>query len=132
MSSNLLTGGIAATIGKAMAFLFRDATLERDTISITSPPASPDVDVADWAPSVTTTTSFSCKAIFEDYSDYFRATNMVEANDRKILVLATSLSTVPVPGDRIILDGLTYDVCNPVKTDPAKAVWVIQGRQGEV
>lgn len=129
MSSDLLTGGMKAIIGSAFASIFRSATLERDVMSSTST-SSPDEDTPEWAPSVASTIVFTCKAIYETYSTYARANNLVQVNDRKVLVLAASLSTTPVIGDRMIIDGITFDVMDVV-TDPANAVWEIQGRVGE-
>lgn len=131
--STLLTTDIKNIIGDALNDLFRSATIERDTLSTTAPPASPDLDVQDWAPEVTSTTTYTCKAIYENYSKYMLANNLVQANDRKIMILATSLVTTPEIGDRIILDSLTFVIPpgGKIDIDPAGAVWNVQGRIGE-
>lgn len=126
MTTTLLRGGLKATIGMALTGLFRDATLERDGTSTSN---SPDVDAADWAPIVTGTTQYTCKAIYESYSNYSHANNLVDINDRKVLVLASTLSTTPIPGDRVIIDSLTFDV-EQVDTDPANAVWQLKAKVG--
>jgi hypothetical protein len=130
--STLLTGDIKNIIGAAFNDLFRSAVIERDT-QITTNPASPDADAQDWAPEVTGTTTYTCKAIYETYSKYMMANNMVQANDRKIMILAASLSTNPAIGDRIILDSLTFVIPagGKIEIDPAGAVWEVQGRIGE-
>ncbi|WP_156332363.1 MULTISPECIES: hypothetical protein [Rhodopseudomonas] len=52
----------------------------------------------------------------------------MQANDRQVLVLAASLSGVtPLPGDRVAVRGVTF-TANATSTDPATAVWEIQGR----
>lgn len=99
--------------------VFLDAALYRDDAGVggsdfdPAPPGTPQ--------------QFACKAIHDSYSDYFQKGGLVEANDRKVLILATSLSIAPVQGDRITIDGLTLTIVN-VKTDPAKAVWECQVR----
>jgi hypothetical protein len=114
-----LAGSIARTIGSAMSGLFLAATLTRDV------PAAPGSDP--WDPEAPTVATYSCKAINNSYSDYFQKGGLVEANDRKVLILAASLSVTPAQGDRVTIDGLTLTIIN-LKTDPAKAVWECQAR----
>jgi hypothetical protein len=113
-----LAGSIAKTIGKAFNSLFLDATLTRDVAGVSPDPADPV------AP---TQTTFACKAIVEVYSDYLRKSGLVNERDRKVLVLASTLSTVPKPDDRISISGIAFTVMS-VATDPATATWEIQGR----
>lgn len=115
--SGLLQGGIAKTVGAAFKGLFLDATLRRD-----GPTTGPAYDPTPGAPA-----TYACKAIVETYSAFYRAQGLVEANDRKVLVLAASLGVRPLPGDRITVSGITFTAQN-VSTDPAEAVWTVQGR----
>jgi hypothetical protein len=116
--TSLLEGGLAKTIGSAFKTLFLDAVLTRETPGEGGDPFDPP------APVVTT---YGCKAIVEGYSDYFKKNGLVDAKDRKVLVLAASLDVTPEPGDRVTVQNVTFSVVT-VATDPATAVWEIQGR----
>ncbi|MGB6080224.1 MAG: hypothetical protein WBF99_12270 [Xanthobacteraceae bacterium] len=109
---------LPATIGSALKAVFLDAVLTRETPGEGGDPFDPP------APTVT---PYSCKAIVEGYSDYFKKNGLVGAKDRKVLVLATSLAVKPEPGDLITVQNVTFSVVT-VATDPATAVWEIQGR----
>jgi len=114
--ANPLAGSLAKTIGNAMKGLFLDATLLRDTASSNSP----DIDPFD--PPAPSTTSYSCKAIHDEYSEHDRLAGLVGQGDRKVLILAHSLSVTPINGDRITIRGRTLLITD-VSTDPALAVW---------
>jgi len=122
MTSPLL-GSLAATIGSAFRTLFLDATLDRDVAA-----AGGDA----WNPAAPTAASYTCKAIHEEWGVTYVAGGMVNEGEVKVLVLATSLATEPLPGDRITIRGKTYTIVPkgsgqpPVSTDPAKAVWVLR------
>jgi hypothetical protein len=113
-----LSGALAAQVYQGMKNLFLDATLTRDVPGTITDPADPP------AP---TPTAYACKGIVEKYSDYFRASGLVSAKDRKVLILANSLSVTPAPDDRVTISGVTFTVIT-VGTDPATAVFEIQGR----
>jgi hypothetical protein len=63
----------------------------------------------------------------EKYSDYFSKQGLVQDGDRKVLILANSLSVRPVVNSRITISGIIFTTIK-VDTDPATAVWEIQGR----
>jgi hypothetical protein len=113
-----LQGALAAQIYKGMKGLFLDATYTVDVPGTITDPADPP------AP---TPTDYACKGIVEKYSDYFRANSLVDAKDRKVLILAGSLAVKPVPNARVTIGGVTFAIIK-VDTDPATAVWEIQGR----
>jgi hypothetical protein len=52
---------------------------------------------------------------------------LVDAKDRKVLILAASLEVTPEPGDRITIQNITFVIQN-VSTDPATAVGECRGR----
>jgi hypothetical protein len=112
-----LSGSLARTIGSAFSWLFLDAVLSVDSVAGGGDPFDPP------AP---TTTTYACKAIVDDYSDYYRANGLVGAKDRKILILATSVAVLPRQGNRVTVGGDTFTIIS-VKTDPATAVWECQG-----
>jgi len=113
-----LEGSLAATIGQAMSFLFLDATLARDVAGTITDPADPPVP---------TEASYTCKAIVEDYAERFRLDGTVKFNERKVLILATTLSVTPLPNDRITIRSATYTVM-AVASDPALATWELKVR----
>ena len=122
--TSILQGALAATIGRAFANLFFPATLARDGVA-----SGPNFD-----PTFGPTLSWPCKAIFDEWGSFTLAQGLVSGTDRKVLILATSLATVPQGGDRITLDGATLEVYSGgegqpgVSTDPAKAVWTLRAR----
>lgn len=115
-----LEGLIAQKIGAGMAKIFYDAVLTRTSLGPSLSPGEPGTE---------TETEYACKGIVENYSDYAIANSLVDAQDRKILILATSLAIEPTDGDEVTIRGETYRVLPPVKTDPAKAVWELRGRK---
>jgi len=117
--AGLLSGGIAATVGNAFAGLFYAATLTQKSTT--------GGNAYDPSSGSTTSTDYACKGIVDEYSAYDFATGLVQVNDRKILILATSLSVTPKPDDLVTIRGATYRVIR-VSTDPAIAVWELQGR----
>lgn len=118
--ASILEGSLAQTIHTALKGLFYDATLVRDVLT----PSSPDTP---FDPVVSGQSTFTCKAIVNTYSNFYRLNNMVTAEDRRIIILTRSLTTTPVVGDRITIRGQTLKISN-VTADPALATWECQGR----
>lgn len=119
----LLDGDIAALVSDGLdaADLPLDLTLTRTTAG-QSDPAQP------WVPTQDTVTSYACRGFEDSYSAYYIANGLVQEGDRKIAVLAQSLSITPQPGDQITSRGQTFTVIG-VKTDPARALWECQARK---
>jgi hypothetical protein len=115
-----LEGPLAAKIGKAFASIFYPCTLTRST------PAAPD-PAAPWAPGEPETTAYPCLGMVEAYSDYAIANSIVDAQDRKVMILASSLTIVPTDLDTVTIRGASYRVLQ-VKTDPGRAVWELRVR----
>lgn len=115
---------IPGTIADALGGDFRDAVLTR-----AGTPTGPTYDPTPGAP-----TPYACRAIHDTWSAYYRASGLVQANDQRVLVLATTLATTPKLGDTIALEGMTLRVVSDgggqpgVSTDPAGAVWVLRCR----
>lgn len=69
-------------------------------------------------PGTGSTSTYSCRAVFQDYSNFERDGTLILAGDRKVLVAAKGLSIEPQPGDKLI-DGLdTYTVVRPSPIAP--------------
>lgn len=121
-----LAGSLARTIGTAMGGLFLDATLAR-TVNAAG--------ANDWTPGTPTTTTYACKAITEAFGSTWLTGGLVDADDVKILVLASSLAFEPQPGDVVTIRGEAFTVVPPgkgkaaVTTDPARAVWELRAKR---
>lgn len=76
-----------------------------------------------------TTTAYTFKGFFEDYSEGSVDGALVKDGDRKVMMLADSLSSPVVPdiGDSITLEGQTRSIIR-IKRDPAGATYVCQVR----
>lgn len=121
-----LAGSLAKQIYKGMKSLFLDATLERDVV-----PASPVYDPAD--PPAPVTTTYTCKAIRDDFKTGYLINGLVQANDVSVTILQQSLSVTPQSGDRITITGMggpwaivptDTGGIPAVRADPANAVWM--------
>lgn len=106
-------------VNGAFGDVFYDAVMTVDVI-----PTSPPYDPAD--PPAPVPVNYSCKAIVESYSDYFRKNGLVDAKDRKVLILANSVAVKPAAGNRVTIQGITFTI-HEVSTDPASAVWECRG-----
>lgn len=118
----LLDGGISKIVTGALSGLFLNHVLIRKTT--TSDPNKP------WEKAVTAETNYSCKAVALDYKAHEVDGERVKQTDKKILILAGTLSVEPQMGDYIQLVGETrrYNLVSPVKKDPASATYECQGR----
>jgi hypothetical protein len=106
-------------IGDALGDIFLDAVLTRDVPQVESPPAQP------WKRQETEPQTFACKAIPEQYAERYRVDGTIKAGERRVMILANSLATTPVVGDRITVRNETFKV-SEIATDPAQAVWVLR------
>jgi hypothetical protein len=113
----LLDGDLKAIIGGAVADLFLSATLTKRTTSGSR-----------YDPTLATGTSYTCKAIREEYSERFRLDGTVKRGDVKVLVTAASLSVEPEAGDTITVSGDKERTIVAVASDPAGATWELQAR----
>lgn len=113
-----LSGSLAKTIGKAFNSLFLPAMLVRDVPQTGGDPADPLPPLP---------ANFPCRGMVESYSQYLRANGLVQANERKVLILAFSLGVRPAAGDRVTIRGVTFTLLE-VSTDPAEAVWECKGQ----
>jgi hypothetical protein len=110
---------IPATIGAAFANVFRDATLTRVSGRTSDGRGGYSQ----------TTTDDACKALVTEYTAFQRLSAGIPANERKILVLATTLanSAPPATGDTITIQGRTWSIVE-VSSDPANATYECRGK----
>lgn len=113
-----LSGSLARAVYAAAKGIFLDASLVRKGVS----------GGASFDPTAAPETTYTCKAIVEAYSLKARADGLVDVNDRKVLILAESLSVIPAVGDKITIQGITF-LALEISTDPATAVWEVRGRK---
>lgn len=69
--------------------------------------------------SLTTVTS-QTQGFVETVSEYARAATTIHHEVRGLLI-AQMMTFVPTAGDRVTIDGKTWTIVGPVKTDPAGA-----------
>lgn len=120
MASPLI--GLPKTVYKAFKGIFLDATLTRDGANST----------AAYDPTTATATTYTCKAIAQDFSTGVQGLGLVGASDISILILASSLAVQPEALDRIAIpsqgiSGVVYGGQSGMKavtSDPARATWV--------
>lgn len=76
-----------------------------------------------------TSTAHSCKAVLSDYNDYQMSNTVIQTGDRKVLILTNTISggVVPAMGDKITIEGATYNIIR-AKRDPAAATYECQVR----
>jgi len=99
-------------ISSALSDMFRDATLTR-----VGPGAS------DGRGGYTeTTTTDACKGLVTEYTAWQRQALGIPASERKILLLAATLTAAPKPGDRVTIQGKAWSVVD-VTSDPANATY---------
>lgn len=117
---------IRAEIGAGLADIFFDATLIRDTAASAA---------AAWDSGAVTSVNYPCKAIHEMWAASLMASGLVNIDEVRVLILATSLSVEPKPLDRITIRNETFTIVPmgsgraPVMTDPAQAVWDCRARK---
>lgn len=77
-----------------------------------------------------TETDYAARGVVDDYSDREVNESLVQAGDRRILLLGSTIDSgaVPETGDAITIEGTKYEIVGPVKRDPAAASYTCQGR----
>ena len=121
---------LAGTIYGATAGLFFDAVLTRTSVASQTDSYDPNTGSS-------STTSYACKAIHEEFSVGYHQRGLVDVGDFKFLILAYGLSVEPQPGDYVSIPsrGVAGTIVpegsgmKAVTTDPAKAVWTCRCRK---
>jgi hypothetical protein len=117
---SILEGELAATIA--------DALIEADlplAITLTRTTAGSGGDP--WNPPTGTTTTYQCSGFTDSYRDAERVGTLIEATDRKVIVIGATLLTTPEVSDTVNIQGEPLNVMS-VLTDPARALWELQCR----
>jgi hypothetical protein len=111
-----LSGSLARAIHLGLKGTFLTAALTRDVAGTPSP------DTTGFDPAVPTQTTYTCKAIHEAYSEMLKRDGLVKEGERKVIILAESLSVEPTATDRITIRSETFTILD-VEADPALATW---------
>ena len=75
-----------------------------------------------------TTSNITCEGFVDKYKLYQIDGSRVRADDRKVVIIADSLSgAVPEPGDTVTISGKTRNIID-VAQDPASATYECQSR----
>lgn len=120
--SSILEGELAATISEALI----DANIPFDITINRTVPGEPDPETP-WIPGEPTVTAYSCKGFIENYREDFIAGGVVQSDDVKVVVLATTLSIDPDLSDTVTARGITYSIIS-ISPDPAIATIALQAR----
>jgi len=112
---------IAKEIAKAVAPGMLPATLTRVTPGTRTAASS--------SGTTPTTTSHAARGLVDDYTDFEMDGTLVQRGDRRILLVANSITGLafPRPGDRITILDTIYTVVR-VKSDLALATYTCQVR----
>ena len=119
---SILEGELAETISSALmdAGIPYGVTLTRAGETVPGP--NP------WDPPVVTPPQvFEAKGFVETYSDMLVSAGVVQALDRKIVVLAPTLNTTPELTDTVTVRGQSFTIVN-ISFDPALATIELQAR----
>ncbi|MBJ3777874.1 hypothetical protein [Acuticoccus mangrovi] len=73
-------------------------------------------------------TEYPCRGWRDEWDQDVVDGTLIQQNDVKIVVLATTLSIVPTSSETVTVDGLTYNIIN-ITTDPANATFTLQARR---
>lgn len=78
-----------------------------------------------------TTANYACKGFVSSFSAQQIDGTLIRVEDRKISIFGSSLTAgvEPKPGDRITIEGITFNVINDVERDPASVKYVCHGRR---
>ncbi|MAO65054.1 MAG: hypothetical protein CL666_08640 [Balneola sp.] len=114
---------IQGIVSDAFSGQLKPVTLTRENKGDYDPPTDSYRDGAD-------PDTYTTEGIVEDWAAYLVESGAVEANTRKILMIAKPLGTEPKQGDTITIEGDSYMVVGIPERDPDTATWVVQGRVG--
>jgi len=114
---SILDGELAATLTDALIEADIPGALVIRRQETSGPP---------WDP-VTSDVDYNCMGWIDDYDAASRAGSLVQQNDRKVFVVASTLVIAPIVTDRLVVGTTLYTIIG-VQRDPAGACWVLQCR----
>jgi hypothetical protein len=78
-------------------------------------------------PGPSTPDPHACQGWVDEYDQDHRDGTLIQANDRKVIIVASSLDIVPTTAETVTIRGATYSIIR-VALDPAGAVYEMQAR----
>lgn len=115
-----LRGSIPRLVARALAPVLEDLTYQE----VAQVPV--DADKA-WEGTTEAVRPHRCRGYVGEFSRAELASSLVEANDRKVVVVADSLDVEPDETGRVVVSGRSLAVVS-VRSDPLRATWEIQAR----
>jgi hypothetical protein len=84
-----------------------------------------------YAPTITYTETAAVKGALQSYASRYIDGNIIQANDRRALILASSIAVTPAPGDRLLIDGDDWTVLlvRPYVVGSTTVAYSLQVRQ---
>lgn len=114
--------GLPSLFDSALKSVMYEATLER--------PVTTGGDKWNPATGAAGTGKDTGRGFVEEYSDYAIANSLAREKERKVTLMMYSFKKLqPQPEDQITIQGDTYVLVGPVKSDPAKATATFKGRK---
>lgn len=119
---SILEGELAQTI--------TDALLDADipyTVTINrTEPGAPDPETP-WIPGDPTLVAYECMGFTEQFSADYISGGLVQADDVRVVILATTLAISPALSDTVTVRGQTLAIIR-ISPDPALATIALQAR----
>ena len=102
-----------------------------DALSAANIPQSAIVSVQEssgpaWEP-IIVDVAYDCRGWTDNYATIDHVDSNVQVNDRKVFIVASTLTPTPAPGNTVTIAGATFSIIT-VALDPAGACWVLQCR----
>lgn len=120
----LLSGYVAAQVNKYLGPQLLPATLIKMTQGARTPGNLSGGMNQTFA-------NYAARGFVEGYAAHLIDGSVIQINDRKISLLGKSIAggQIPATGDRIVIEGATYDVIGVPERDPDGAMYICQCRQ---
>ena len=115
-----LRGSIARTVARALSPIAIPITYKE----VTQVPVD---EAQPWLGMTERVVRHACRGWVESFSRFEVTRSLVEATDRKVVVLADTLAVQPSETGRVVVDGESLSIAS-VRSDPARATWGIQAR----
>lgn len=113
-----LAGSLARQLGRALKPMMLPMTLRR----VTTGPYDPATGTTS-----AVETDYPCKGYVDSYNRQLEAAQLVQANDRKVLILSSTLDATPSLSDKLVIDSVSYTI-HHISRDAAGATWTLQAR----
>ncbi len=119
---SILDGYLAEQLTDALTA----ADIPQDCVVTTQETVDPGTP---WDPSDDTITNVdhACQGWVDDYSTLDRTNTLIQLNDRRVYIVASTLDVTPAPTSTVTINGATLTVI-AVSRDPAGTAWVLQCR----